>query len=281
MDALPVPPIRTAPSPARRWMRAAAIIAANKWDLMKDRRARTAPRFRREPAAPAEVPGLRADPSHLGGDRGAHAEAPGDDREGGRGAQHARAHRRARTASSRRSPTRIRRSAWEPERPRDLRLADQEAAADVRAVHEFGDEAALLVRAFLENRLREVVWIFWHHDPRERAARSEDRGRRAGRQQAGEGKGRARRRQPDRARLNRRGDAIRRLGYVSMAAPKRDSSKPQRCARSLKCRPTCSGPGKRNFRSSDSRLRAEDRGCIDGRTSTWCCASSRWCLAKA
>ena len=43
--------------------------------------------LRREPALPAEVPGLRADPPHLGRDRRAHAEAARDDRQGRRGAR--------------------------------------------------------------------------------------------------------------------------------------------------------------------------------------------------
>ena len=50
------------------------IIAANKWDLMKERGRGRREDLRREPAVSVEVPRLRADPPHLRCDRRADAE---------------------------------------------------------------------------------------------------------------------------------------------------------------------------------------------------------------
>ena len=59
------------------------IIAANKWDLMKDAGPGRLQGVRRAGAPPVEVSRLRADPPYLGEDRRADAEAARDDRQGG------------------------------------------------------------------------------------------------------------------------------------------------------------------------------------------------------
>ena len=56
------------------------IIAANKWDLMKDRGPDFVKVFDAGAAAAAEVSRLRAGPARVGDDRGAHAAAARGDR---------------------------------------------------------------------------------------------------------------------------------------------------------------------------------------------------------
>ena len=77
------------------------IIAANKWDLMKDQGQDGAKIF--DENLRHQLKFLDFAPIlHISAVTGrAHAEAARDDRESGRGAQHARADRRARTGSSR------------------------------------------------------------------------------------------------------------------------------------------------------------------------------------
>ena len=88
----PAPPTRTRRSPARpRRPGCGVIVAANKWDLMKDRGPDFVEGVRRDDPPAAEVPRLRAGPAHLGDDRRADAEAARDDRQGGGVAAEARA----------------------------------------------------------------------------------------------------------------------------------------------------------------------------------------------
>ena len=63
------------------------IIAANKWDLMKGQRHGLLEEVRRQAAAADQVPRLRADAPHLGGDRRADHQGARDDRQGGGGAR--------------------------------------------------------------------------------------------------------------------------------------------------------------------------------------------------
>ena len=166
------------------------IIAVNKWDLMKGRGQDFVEEVRRQAAVPVEVPGLRADPAHLGAHRRAHGEAA-------RGVDRVAAARQRRVPTAELNKFLERVTAAHPPasktRPRgahSLRRADRRRAADVRALHQRRDRVALLLRAVPGEPAARVVRIRGHADPADDQAKSGASGK--GKGQTGQrAKGRA------------------------------------------------------------------------------------------
>ena len=63
--------------------------------------------------------------------------------------------------------------------------------------------------------------------------------------------------------------------------PNASSSRPRKSAKSCSCSRTCCGRGKRSFRKSGRRPPAADRASTVASISSWCCESSSWCLTRA
>ena len=143
---------------------------------------------------------------------------------------------------------------------RALRDADQRRAADVRVLHERGDDVPFFVRAI----------------PGEPAARGVRLRRDAG-PHPGAG---ARASAGDRSAS----DGVVYSSEVLWLTPWRyriaSGSRPPRCVRSPACSRTCCDRGNSSFPRWASRSRRAARGRIGGPTSSACCGSSSWCSSK-
>ena len=78
-----------------------------------------------------------------------------------------------------------------------------------------------------------------------------------------------------------RREALEAVKWGRWRHPNASSSRPRKSAKSCRCSRTCCGRGKRSFRKSARPRPAADRACIVASTSSSCCASSSWSSMRA
>ena len=265
------------------------IIAANKWDLMKDRGPEFVKTFDEDAARPAEVSRLRAGAAHLGGDRRAHAaklleaiDAVAASRRkrvktselnrfverisaehppASPGRRHVRILYAAQTAVA--PPTFVFFTNVATDVPLLLPAVPREPAA--RGVRVRGHADSLQVRA---RRSRSLI------ESTEGAARVPPRSRQGGGRHLLAG--------PDPTSNARdRGEPVDSTGVILFANGHAQAVQGSgRLRDGRRCSPMCCGRGRRSSRGSGCRSRLTRLGSTGSRTSSRCSGSSSWSSAK-